>query len=174
MLISRVHGILIGLVLILLPASGSAQEENDKPVRLKKHERIYMAAYDDTTRALANLFLVKRHKIIGPYSPGEAERYLLGFDMTTTWIVFGVSTAVLTTGLIMAENRDTGTSEENYNFVIPFIGAAGMIGSGLTLGVQYLLLTPYTVRKYFKLLEAYKDDGSLPRYYEKRIAKYLQ
>jgi hypothetical protein len=56
MLIVRGHGILIGLALILLPASGSAQEEYEKPVRLKKHERIYLAAYDDTTRALATLF----------------------------------------------------------------------------------------------------------------------
>jgi hypothetical protein len=89
------------------------------------------------------------------------------------WIVFGVSAAVLTTGLIMIENNPTDSDEENYNFVIPFIGAIGMIGSGITLGGQYLLLTPYTVRKYFKLLEAYKEEGQLPRYYEKRLAKYL-
>jgi len=174
MLASREYRILFCLALILLSAAGNAQEDREKSVRLKKHERIYLAAYDDTTRALATLFLVKRHRITGPAAPNEAQRYLLGFDMTATWIVFGVSTAVLTTGLIMVENSSTDSNEESFGFLIPLVGGAVMIGSGLTLGIQYLLLTPYSVRKYFKLLEAYKENGKLPRYYEKRLAKYLQ
>lgn len=150
-----------------------AQNENQQVVRLKKHERIYLAAYDDTTRALADLFLAKRHQIIGPHSTNEFER-CIGLHMKTNWIVLGVSSAVLVTGLVMAGNTPPSEGQEDFSFFIPMIGGVGMIASGITLSAQYLMLTPYTVKKYFKLLELYQGEGKLPKYYTKRISKYLR
>ncbi|MCK6618283.1 MAG: hypothetical protein L6Q51_11635 [Cyclobacteriaceae bacterium] len=163
------------ITLLLLPL-GCVFSQSDSPdtLRLKKYERIYLAAYDDTTRALAALFLAKRHQIIGLHSSSEIERYI-GLNMKTNWIVFGVSSAVLVTGLVMAGNNAPPPEghEEDYSFLIPLLGAMGMISSGINLGAQYIMLTPYTVKKYFRLLAKYRADGQLPAYYAKRIKKYM-
>lgn len=162
------------LILIASLSHSNAQDNSSNTVRLKKHERIYLAAYDDTTRALATLFLVKRHKIIGPPSPTELERYVVGFNLKATWITFGISSAVLAAGLFMINQNTDSAQEGDMSFIIPMAGAMIMISSGITLTVQYILLTPYTVRKYFKLIDIYATGGKLPRNYTKRMAKYLR
>ncbi|QOI97541.1 MAG: hypothetical protein HRU69_08575 [Flammeovirgaceae bacterium] len=162
------------ITLLLLPLSSVfSQTDSSGTIRLKKYERIYLAAYDDTTRALATLFLAKRQQIIGPHTTSEIERYI-GLNMKTNWIVFGVSSVVLVTGLVMAGNAPPSEGQEDISFLIPLLGAMGMIASGINLGAQYILLTPYTVKKYFRLVEKYQAEGQLPPYYAKRIRKYLR
>lgn len=162
------------ITLLLFPlCSVFSQTESSGTVSLKKYERIYLAAYDDTTRALATLFLAKRHKIVGPHTTSEVQRYI-GLDMKTNWIVLGVSSAVLVTGLVMASNNaPPPEGQEDYSFLIPMLGAMGIITSGINLTLQYIALTPYTVKKYFRLIEKYESEGQLPPYYVKRIKKYL-
>ena len=164
----------LAIALIVSLSSGNAQDSSFHTVRLKKNERIYLAAYDDTTRALATLFLVKRHKIIGPPSPTDFERYTTGFNMEAMWIAFGVSSAVLAAGIFMVNQHTDSNQEDGLIAVIPLIGGMCMLSTGITLAVQYILLTPYTVRKYFKLLDTYTSGGQLPRSYTKRMAKYLR
>ncbi|MFN3839393.1 MAG: hypothetical protein ACK4RF_01685 [Cyclobacteriaceae bacterium] len=162
----------IALIVSLLP--GNAQDSSSYTVRLKKSERIYLAAYDDTTRALATLFLVKRHKIIGPPSPTDFERYTTGFNMEAMWIAFGVSSAVFVAGMFMVNQNTDTVGDDGMIAVIPLIGGMCMLSTGINLAVQYILLSPYTVRRYFKLLDTYTSGGQLPRSYTKRMAKYLR
>jgi hypothetical protein len=161
--------------LLLLPLSFSfSQTVSSGTVRLKKHERIYLAAYDDTTRALATLFLTKRHWITGSHTSSDPEFYF-GLDMGKNWLLFGVSSAIFVTGLVLASNDAPAPEEsDDVSYLIPMIGAMGMMVSGITLGVQYIMLTPYTVKKYFRLLEKYRAEGQLPPYYARRIRKYLR
>lgn len=144
-----------------------AYAQYEKPnIKLTKNEKIWIAAYDDTTKALASLFLSKRNQIRK--------------EQETGYYVLGASVIVLGTGIILS-SRDTnsgtgGATEEDMNmsFVPLLLGFSGVMWSGITLGGNAVLLHPYTVKKYDKLLDLHAAGQPLPRFYTKRLTPFLR
>jgi hypothetical protein len=108
-----------------LTSAAFAQAENSKS-KLSKNEKIWVAAYDDTTKALAALFLRKRNQ----------DRK----EQNAAYYVLGASVALIGAGLILA-SRDMdaaqgGSTEQDMNmsFVPILLGFSGILWSGLTLG----------------------------------------
>lgn len=96
----------ITLQLLLLWITVTLYAQQDKTIpKLTTHEKIWIAAYDDTTKALASLFLSKRNQIRK--------------EQETGYYVLGASVVVLGTGIILS-SRDTnsgtgGATEEDMN-----------------------------------------------------------
>jgi len=133
-------------------------------VKLTKTEKIWIAAYDDTTKALASLFLSKRNQ-----HRKEKE---------TGYVVLGASVAVLGTGLLLSSrNTDTSGStvdqDMDMSFVPLLLGFSGIIYSGIALGGHAITMHPYTIKKYNRLLTQYEAGEPIPKFYKKRMAKYL-
>ena len=133
-------------------------------VKLSKIDQIWLAAYDDTTKALAELFTVKRTQM---------RKY-----RKTSFVVVGVSAATFAAGglLLQRLNDPAGT----YNVVnylgIPalILGVAGIFTSGVSLGIYSLWINPYTIKKYKKLIEMHKSGKPLPEFYFNKIIPYLK
>lgn len=140
-----------------------AQSDLDQ-TKLTKNDRILLTVYDDTTRAIAALFITKRNNIKK--------------GLKTTAIVGGVSASLfLIGGLVFEQNINTPTGTYNTSnyagLVIMFFGAAGVIGSAAALPVQFLRLNPYTMKKHDKLLKIYRSGRPLPEFYKKKLSTYL-
>ncbi|MBX2945949.1 MAG: hypothetical protein KF725_08950 [Cyclobacteriaceae bacterium] len=142
-----------------------AQEEKPN-IKLTKTEKIWIAAYDDTTKALATLFLNKRHQIRK--------------EQETGYYVLGASVVVLGTGLMLSShNSPTGSGvaieqDMDMSFVPLLLGFSGVMWSGITLGGNALMLHPYTVKKYNKLVGLHAAGQPLPRFYTKRLTPFLR
>jgi hypothetical protein len=135
-------------------------QEPDVNVKLTKTEKIWVAAYDDTTKALASLFLSKRNQ----YSK----------EKETGYVVLGASVAVLGTGLLLSSrNTDTSGSavdqDMDMSFVPLLLGFSGIMYSGITLGGHALTMHPYTLKKYNRLIDLHKANQPLPEFYLKRM-----
>jgi hypothetical protein len=149
------------IISLHITSSAFAQHNDNPNLNLSKSDRIWLAAYDDTTKALAFLFIEKRNKI--------------NKEKNSIYIVAGVSAAVLVTGVLLSARSSTQTPDgENMDFLIPLVGSIGLISSGIGVIGNSLALHPYTLKKYERLLEQYSDIKSLPPFYQKRIAKYLR
>lgn len=158
------YNIALPALLLLITVNLCAQQQKRIP-KLTKHERIWVAAYDDTTKALASLFLSKRNQ----YRK----------EQETGYYVLGASVVVLGTGLMLS-SRDTNTGasspedqDMDMSFLPMLLGFSGMICSGLTLGGHAVTMHPYTVKKYNRLLTQYKAGEPIPKFYTKRMARYL-
>jgi hypothetical protein len=140
-------------------------QPTENNVRLTKNERLFMAAYDDTTRALAYLFMEKR-------IPLEKTR-------KTYTIVLGVSAAALATGALMLENDLNNSPAATYdqaNYLGLVLALGGTMGVVLGLGGYggaSLGMNPYTVKKYHRLLDYYQTNQTLPEFYLKGIGHHL-
>jgi hypothetical protein len=149
------------MLLIILYSVTTLAQEASPEIKLSKSEQLWIAAYDDTTKALAFLFIEKRNKI----NKGKNSNY----------IVAGVSAAVLVAGALLSERSSTQTpDEENMDFLFPLLGAIGLVSSGIGIIGNSLALHPYTLKKYEHLLEQYRDTQSLPPFYQKRLVNYLR
>ncbi len=147
-----------GLAIILVTA-GFAQSEKPK-VKLTKSEKIWMTAYDDTTRALARLFIKKR----------DAQQK----KQKTMYIALGVSSvALIGGGLLLTSDLNSSTSSyspTNYTGLgLMLAGSAGVIISSTSLGISFISLNPYTQKKYNKLIDMHKEKKPLPEFYLKRM-----
>jgi hypothetical protein len=151
-------------IFMMLPFIGMAQPAENN-FRLTKNEQIFLAAYDDTTKALAYLFMEKRR-------PLEKER-------KTSAIVFGLSAAALVTGAVMLENDLNNSPAGAYdgaNYLGMILALGGTMGSVYGLvgyGVASISMNPYTVKKYHRLLDYYQSNQTLPEFYLKRIGHHL-
>jgi hypothetical protein len=133
--------------------------------KLSKTDKISFAAYDDTTQALAQLFIAKRHT----FNQKQEINY---------WIV-GVSAATFVAGGILLQ-QDLNEPNATYNptnyagLVLMFVSSGGMIYSTASSLLNFLRLNPYTLRKYERLLVLYQKGEPIPRFYQKRLVKFLR
>lgn len=153
-------------ILACTMASVAFAQDEEPNIRLTKNEKIWIAAYDDTTKALATLFLNKRHQIRK--------------EQETGYFVLGASVAVLGAGLMLSSrNSPSGSGsvpeeDMDMSFVPLLLGFSGVMWSGITLGGNALLLHPYSVKKYHKLVDLHAAGQPLPRFYTKRLTPFLR
>lgn len=133
--------------------------------KLTKNDRILQAAYDDSTRALAQLFLVKR----------KSCREMLKVSNTTS----GIGIVVAAGGIVILENdMNQGPggpfNPVNYRgFGLMAMGVTVALSSGIVTGVALVKKNPYTVKKYRILVDWHKAGKPWPDFYMKRVAPYL-
>lgn len=145
-------------VLCLLSFALMAQDKQVR--RLSKQEKIYQSAYDDTTRMLAELFVQKRSVI------KRTQRNVL-VGVAASAVVYGA-------GAMMAlNNADSQTSSYEPEFYggigLMFVGAGGAIVFSTLSGMHAIRLSPYTLRKYYRVIDLYKTGKPIPEYYRSRL-----
>lgn len=137
-----------------------AQEEKPE-VKLTKTEKIWISAYDDTTKALAWLFIKKRN--------------IYTKNQKTMYFVLGASTATIIGGGLWLENDLNSSPTASYDqtnyagLLLMLAGTAGVLGSSVSLGASYIGLNPYTLKKYNRLIDLHKANKTLPQFYLKRM-----
>jgi len=140
---------------------GQAREKKVKPT---KHDKMLTVVFNDTTLALANLFIDKRTSIKNS-------------QKKSNWIFIGSAAAFLAGGAMASE--DLNSSAGSYNAAsyvgigVMFVGVFGMAGSATFSGVQQLRLNPYTYKKFNRLIEMQKQGTRLPVFYEDKLRLYL-
>lgn len=139
-----------------------ADAQEDKPVvKLTKTEKIWGAAYDDTTKALASLFIKKRN--------------IHTKSQKTMYVVLGASTAAMIGGGLMLESDLNSSPTASYDqanyagFILMLAGTTGVLASSVTLASSYIGLNPYTLKKYDRLIDLHKANNTLPEFYLKRM-----
>jgi len=149
------------IILGLYIAPNSRAQHTDNPeLKLSKSDRMWLAAYDDTTKALALLFIARRNKA--------------NKQNEINYIVAGVSSAVLLTGVLLSERNPNQTPDGvSMDFLFPLLGSVGLLSAGIGFIGNAVELHPYTIKKYHRLLEQHTDSKPLPPFYQKRITKYL-
>jgi hypothetical protein len=155
------------LIILTCTLTDMANAQVKKPeAKLSKIEKIQMAAFDDTTRALTHLFVEKKRI-----------RHIR--NQKTMYIVLGGSTAVMVGGgLLLASdlNSSSTASYDPTNYAglgLMLAGTTGVLISSASLGISYLSLNPYTLKKYYRLIDMHKANKPLPIFYLKRMAPYL-
>jgi hypothetical protein len=144
----------------LVPALAQAPA-TEGTKRLSKEEKILAAVYDDSTRALANLFVSKRSGLTK--------------DRKTGLVIAGASAATFLAGGLLLSNDLNGTEGDNYNpanyagLGLMLVGAGGVLASGTYAGVKSIQLNPYTYRKYQKVLRLYQDGKPIPAFYRNQM-----
>jgi len=147
----------------MLAAPAGAQKKPER--RNGKIEKIRMAAYDDTTQALARLFVEKRTNHTR--------------NQKTMYIVLGTSTAVMVGGGLLLASDLKSSSTASYdptNYAglgLMLAGTTGILISSTSLGISYFSLNPYTLKKYYRLIDMHKANKPLPKFYLKRMAPYI-
>lgn len=139
--------------------------QQNSELKLSKIDKIWLAAYDDTTKALAQLFIVKRNSF--------------NREQKINYLVAGISAVTLVAGGVMLEqdlNEPNATyQEENYvGFIFMFVGSSGIIYSSVASLINFLQLNPYTLKKYERVLALYKEGQPIPPFYQKRLSKFLR
>lgn len=161
---TEVFGILLAILLAGY-ANGvwafAPADSLEKRARTSKAERIRQAVFNDTTEALANLFLAKRSMV------RKTNRVVL--------IAGAASAAIFLTGGLLAQEAGTPYSPDFIvGFPMVFTGAVGILTSGVVAGVNNLRLNPYTLRKYEKLVAMQRSGIPLPEFYARRVSPYLR
>jgi len=126
-----------------------------KKNKISKNDYMLLLAYDDTTKAIAELFVAKRKKINRSLRAG--------------CIATGISVAMYYTGGLMMMAGENVNPVFYIGFPIMFLGGFGTIGSIIVTGINLLRLSPYTFRKYIRLLEMHRSGIPLPEFYAERI-----
>jgi hypothetical protein len=145
------------LLLITFLIAGKLYAQSQR--KLAKNEQIQQLAFDDTTRALANIFLNHRYQL-----KEARKRAFIGGAISAG--VFGIG------GLMTNHsNSDDETIDLlSIGGVMIMIVAAG----GILVAISYdfineIRVHPYTLRKFRKLLSQYQEGKSLPRFYITRL-----
>lgn len=151
-------------ILICTVVQAQVPSENSEG-KLSKVDKIWLAAYDDTTKALAQLFILKRKA----FNSKQKINYL----------VAGISTATLVAGgLILKQdlNEPNATYEaENYaGLIFMLVGSSGIIYSVSASIVNFLQLNPYTLKKFERVLALHQEGKPIPPFYQKRLTKFLR
>lgn len=149
------------LNLVWLFVGHATYAQGSEPKKLTKNEKIWQEAYDDTTRALATLFIEKRSRIVR--------------SQKKMFIVLGASAVAFGAGGYMLERELNSSSAASYDItnyaglIFMVSGAAGVIGSGVMLGVTSIRLNPYTLRKYRNLVKIHRAGKVLPEFYSAQL-----
>jgi hypothetical protein len=139
------------ICMLLFPAALLLAQSGNTEIKLSKSDKIWIAAYDDTTRALALLFIAKRNA----FNRAQTINYISG----------SVAAAMLaTTATIMSGN----------DFILISIGASVLITSAASALVNFLFFSPYTIKKYEHLLAHYRQHHTIPPPYQKKLIRYLR
>jgi hypothetical protein len=139
------------ICMLLFPAAQLCAQSGNTEIKLSKSDKIWIAAYDDTTRALALLFIAKRNA----FNRAQTINYISG----------SVAAAMLvTTATIMSGN----------DFILISIGASVLITSAASALVNFLFFSPYTIKKYEHLLAHYRQHHTIPPFYQKKLIRYLR
>jgi hypothetical protein len=139
------------ICMLLFPAAQLCAQSGNTEIKLSKSDKIWIAAYDDTTRALALLFIAKRNA----FNRAQTINYISG----------SVAAAMLaTTATIMSGN----------DFILISIGASVLITSAASALVNFLFFSPYTIKKYERLLAHYRQHHTIPPFYQKKLIRYLR
>ncbi|MBX2945948.1 MAG: hypothetical protein KF725_08945 [Cyclobacteriaceae bacterium] len=146
------------ILVLLASASAFAQELETTELKFTKHEKIWVAAYDDTTTALAALFTSKRY----PYEKRKKNYFML----------LGVSSVAIGIGTILTLNDPS--MNDDTGFILIVAGTSGLILTGFYLLIENTMLYPYTVKKYKKLLSGYEAGEPIPSFYLKRLTPFLK
>jgi len=138
-----------------------ADAQRFKRSRYAKTEQIRLLAFNDTTRALADLFTQKRMNI------SSRQR-----ELAMVVAVSGVSTLV-GHGLLFWV-PDPGITAILSGIVLSVGGIVVTVGAGAIMLIAVLEKNPYTLRKYQRLVNMQKRGQPLPEFYAIRIAKYMR
>lgn len=139
------------ICMLLFPAAQLCAQSGNTEIKLSKSDKIWIAAYDDTTRALALLFIAKRNA----FNRAQTINYISG----------SVAAAMLvTTATIMSGN----------DFILISIGASVLITSAASALLNFLFFSPYTIKKYEHLLAHYRQHHTIPPFYQKKLIRYLR
>jgi hypothetical protein len=156
--------IIIFLSLLWLPGIELLAQEKTEQAKLSKHEKMQMAAYDDTTQMLAGLFIEKRNSIKRTQN-------------TCIWIFAGSAGTFVLGGAMLAEDLNSPAGVYNpasyTGLGVMFIGVLGMTGSAATIGIQQIRRNPYTIRKFNRLIEMRKNGHPLPDFYREKMRTKL-
>jgi hypothetical protein len=155
----------IGVVtgLLVMHTVVRAQPLTDTIV-LRASDRILQAAYDDTTRALAFLFLVKRQDI-------RKNRHLSYIALGSSAVLFSVAHFINE----RSENQPAWVKEGNSMGVTMMVvaGIGALYGGVLNLAWTEIRASSYREKKFYELVEMHRAGEPLPRFYARRIAPFI-
>lgn len=155
----------IGVVtgLLVMHTVVRAQPLTDTIV-LRASDRILQAAYDDTTRALAFLFLVKRQDI-------RKNRHLSYVALGSSVVLFSAAHLVNEQMELQPDWEKEGRSMAVTMMVVAGIGA--LYGGVLNLAWTEIRASSYREKKFYQLIELHRGGEPLPRFYARRIAPFI-
>ena len=144
------------IVLSWVVGSTSFGQQPDSAIRKKnsKEALIQQLAFDDSTRALAHLFIQKRMQ--------------LKKNLRLSYIVLAASGAIYVGGTLLFLEA---AAEPLTGFVlIPLsIGASGiLLGTGMVI-INHIRFSRYSRKKYEKIIDNYKTGKPLPGFYKEKI-----
>ncbi|MBL7857142.1 MAG: hypothetical protein JNM57_05580 [Cyclobacteriaceae bacterium] len=131
-----------------------AQSVNDTSEKISKEVRIQQLAFDDSTRALAHVFVTKRTQ--------------LKKNLRLSYIVLVASGTLYVGGTLLFLEV---APEPLTGFVIVplFIGASGIIlGTGMVV-INHIRFARYSLKKFEKIIADYKAGKPLPDFYTRKI-----
>lgn len=133
---------------------------SQKRAKLSKDERILQMAYNDTTKALAALFIEMR-----TVTRLQSNRALIGA---------GISSGVVLVGsAIMLSNPDSGVIIAS-GLIPVFVGIGGVFWFSGAWVISKLRKNPYTIRKFERLIALSMEGKAMPPYYSYRVQRYLR
>lgn len=133
---------------------------SQKRAKLSKDERILQMAYNDTTKALAALFIEMRN-----VTRLQSNRALIGAGISSGVVLVGAA--------IMLSNPDSGVIIAS-GLIPVFVGIGGVFWFSGAWLISKLVKNPYTLRKFEKLIDISIEGKAIPSYYLVRVKKYLR
>lgn len=130
-----------------------AQEPHAK---LSPDEEFWNQTFDDSTRALARLFIIKRTK----FKPKVNKAIING----------GASLVIITGGVLLLASPSIIGPVGALMYVS---GLVYFITEGVLFAVRYSRFHPYTKRKFDRLIERYKNGESFPPFYKHEFDPYI-
>jgi hypothetical protein len=123
--------------------------------KLSKEEKFLHLVYNDTTQALANLFILKRH-----HYRSKDKTALIGM---------GISTGVFLLGGAMLASESDSEIVTGAGLLPLFAGAAGGVVFISYFGLVQLAKSPYSFKKFVKVVALLKEGKPLPEFYAQRL-----
>lgn len=139
--------------LLFIGESLLAQEPHAK---LSPDEEFWNQTFDDSTRALARLFIIKRTK----FKPKVNKAIING----------GASLVIITGGVLLLASPSIIGPVGALMYVS---GLVYFITEGVLFAVRYSRFHPYTKRKFDRLIERYKNGESFPPFYKHEFDPYI-
>lgn len=158
MLRKLVIGLFFASVVVVI-----AQPPSDTIV-LRASDRMLQAAYDDTTRALAFLFIVKRQDI-------RKNRHLSYVTLGTSALLFSGAHLINE----QMEDQPVWEKEGRSMLIILMIvaGTGALYGGLLNLAWTEIRASSYREKKFYQLVEMHRVGEPLPRFYARRIVPFI-
>lgn len=149
----------VTIVFVSLIISNSISAQTQAP-KLAKNDKIMQLAYNDTTKALALLFIERRTS-----AKANSNDALVGAAISTGVVIVG--------GAIMLSNTDS--PEIIVSGLVPvFVGIGGVIYFAGAYGISKIKKNAYTLRKFERLVKMSKEGKPIPVYYLERAQNYFR